>query len=107
MTITEAARLVHQLMVDPGSHTFAAANEWTYPMSREAIVTADLFDLQHASKTGKKKPDPYPRPWPDPKKQKQTSRHGDAAGRSPEQVGEILKGFGHDIVKGEVIDDGR
>lgn len=106
MTFTEAARLAQGLLLDPSSHSFAALHEWDYPMSREALVQADLFDLEHAGRT-KKKPKPYPRPWHSREKQPDVQRHGNAAGRSAAQVGAILKGFGHDIVEGEVVDDGR
>lgn len=62
MTWGETVRLVQHLAGDPSSALCAALNEWDYPLSREAIVLADLFDLQHLSKA-KRKPPTYTRPW--------------------------------------------
>jgi hypothetical protein len=64
----EALRHVNTLTLDPSSAVAAAVAGWDYPISREAIVQADLFDLQHqiawAQGGGKgPKPKPYPRPW--------------------------------------------
>ena len=63
----EAVRLTRQLATDPSSHVGAALAGWEHPVSREALVLMDLFDLQHRSKA-KQTPDPYRRPWPDPNK---------------------------------------
>lgn len=63
MTWGEALRLTKELVRDTGSHVFAAINEWKHPMSREALVLADLYDaFVHANF---KRAKPYPRPWPD------------------------------------------
>lgn len=62
MTYGEAWRLLHRLAVDPSSHFTASLNNWAHPLTHEALVLMDLFDLQHRSKT-KKTPRPYPRPW--------------------------------------------
>lgn len=62
MTWGEAVRLTQVLAADPASAVCAALNEWDYPLSREAIALADLFDLQHITKS-KRKPPPYTRPW--------------------------------------------
>lgn len=90
---------------DPGSHTFAALHEWEFPISREALILADLYDLQHFSKVDPKKPKPkpYPRGWPD---RKTVDKFGDAGGRSPAEVVAILRAHGI-TVQGEVVDDGR
>jgi hypothetical protein len=67
MTWGEAFRLTRILTSDPGSAVAASINEWEYALSREAIVTSDLYDLQHTSKS-KRKPTPYPRPWNRPER---------------------------------------
>lgn len=67
----EAVRLAMVLARDPGTAVGAAVAEWDYPMRREALVLADLYDLQHTAKA-KKRPRPYPRPWGD----RQRTRRG-------------------------------
>lgn len=62
MTYGEAIRLSRQMATDPASHIYAAVNNWPYPMSREALVLADLFDA-FAVANSKRRPEPYPRPW--------------------------------------------
>lgn len=64
MTWGEACRLTRLLSVDPASSICAALQKWDYPMSREALILAGIYDIQHASKS-KRRPDPFPRPWPD------------------------------------------
>lgn len=61
MTITEAARLVSLLAEDPTSQVHAALAGWGYPVSREAMAVADLFDA--FARANYKKFEPYPRPW--------------------------------------------
>ena len=61
MSWGEATRQTRTLSLDPSSHIAAALAGWEYPVSREALVLMDLFDLQHISKA-KRKPSPYPRP---------------------------------------------
>lgn len=89
MSWGEAVRAVNLITRDPSSWTCASLAEWEYPLSREALILTDLIDIQHASKV-KKRPKPYPRPW-DHLKQILTQRKGNAAGRTPEQVKEILR----------------
>lgn len=91
MTLIEAARLSAILRNDPSSATAAAIEGWAYPISREAMLLADIFDIQHASKA-KKRPKPYPRPW---SVVDITRRRGNADGRSRDQVIDILRQFGH------------
>lgn len=69
----EAYRLMVQLCLDPASHVAAALAGWQRPASDGALVIADLFDLQHRSKS-KRKPKPYPRVW-----DKKPVRHGNRA----------------------------
>jgi hypothetical protein len=49
-----------QLALDPASHLAAAVNGWEYPISREAIALADIFDITVAAAGGDTR---YPRPW--------------------------------------------
>lgn len=84
----ESVNLVRILRADPSSMTAAALEGWDHPISREAAVLMDLFDLEHSSKA-KKKPKPHPgRPW----KQGggEVKKHGDRAGRTREQVLALL-----------------
>jgi hypothetical protein len=87
MPLGEAWRLTQQLQLDPTSAIGAAIAGWSYPISFEALVLADLFDLEHTVNT-KKRPDPHPiRPF----NQETRKRHiGNVAGRSREQVVAIL-----------------
>src|SRR5690606_10080863 len=89
----EALGHVRILRADPSSMIAAAMEGWDYPMPREAAILADLYDLQHMSKS-KKKPKPYPRPW-ETKGKVQT--YGNTGGRSRAQVVEILNGLGHQL----------
>jgi hypothetical protein len=63
MSWGEALRLVERLAADPSSHVAAALQKWSRPVSAEALVLMDLFDLQHKVAAGKKSTKPYPRPW--------------------------------------------
>lgn len=98
--LDEAARLAAIIAADPSSQTCTALNGWTHPMSREALILADLFDLQHFSKVDPKKgkPKPYPRAWPT---ERDVEKFGDTGGRSPAEVIEILRAHGL-VIKGEV-----
>lgn len=60
MSWREALDLTRELMADPSSRVFAAAQGWDYPMSREALILADQFDAFTAANF--KHPKPYPRP---------------------------------------------
>lgn len=64
----EAVDVIRVLRADPSSMIAAALAGWTHPVSREALVLADLFDLTHMLAWGQNggkgpKPKPYPRPW--------------------------------------------
>ena len=99
MTLAEAARLATTLAADPSSASFAAITGWSHPISREALILMDLFDLDMATATaGSKgrKPKPHPgRPWKP--SDKTTKRHGDVAGRSRAEVVAILNAHGHSL----------
>ena len=63
ITYGEAYLLVAQLLKDPSSTIYAAANEWDYPLSREGLMLADLFDLTLQANSSKKSKFRYPRPF--------------------------------------------
>lgn len=65
MSYGEAYRLTKELAVEPGSRVFAAVSGWAYPMSREALVTADLIDVI-ARAMFQRVHTTYPRPWDGP-----------------------------------------
>lgn len=67
--------------------TAAAIRKWSHPLSREAAVLADVFDLEYA-KSGAKNRKPYARPWDDIAKR---TRRGNAAGRTGAQVVALLR----------------
>lgn len=68
MGLGEASRLMVVLLADPSSSIGAAAAQLTEPVSLEARVLADLWDLVMGAAAGKKAK-PYKRPWtPEPKK---------------------------------------
>lgn len=76
MTLSEAARMVEIIRADPSSALAAAVEGWDHPVSREAAVLMDLWDLE-AIKSGAKRPPQYTRPWKTPGHR---LRHGNAAG---------------------------
>lgn len=65
MSWDEAYDLIRGLLSDPTSRLAAAEAGWDHPMSREAMIFADLYDLNVAVNTDrrKRKPKPYPRPF--------------------------------------------
>lgn len=74
------------LRADPTSATAAALEGWDHPISREALILMDLFDLEHrVNSTRKPKPHPM-RPW----KAKTVQRMGRTGGRSRDQIDAIL-----------------
>lgn len=74
MEWAEAYRLMVELCRDPSSHVAAALEGWQRPVSDTAMAVADLFDLQHRSKSKKRNPKPYPRVW-----DKAPVKHGNRA----------------------------
>lgn len=84
---SEAARLAVILRADPSSMVAAAMEGWAFPISREVLAILDLYDLEHAKASKKAKPHTG-RPWANLAQQ---VRHGDAAGRTPEEVKAILR----------------
>lgn len=93
MTWCESALLFASLLTDPSSHIAAAVEGWENPITREALILMDLFDLDHAVAAGKHKPKPHPgRPF---RIDLNKSRKGNSAGRSVAEVKAILAAHGH------------
>lgn len=84
----EAVDLAQIIHADPSSAVAAAALGWDYPMSREALILLDTFDLQHAANSSKR---PKPHPMRPKSQSKRTNRYGNTGGRSVEQVKELLR----------------
>lgn len=89
MSLAEAARHVERFRADPSSALAAEIEGWEYQFSREVALLMDLWDLTAAIATDpKKRPPTYPRPW---KVTGATNRHGNAGGRTPEEVKALLR----------------
>ncbi|WP_065962828.1 hypothetical protein [Curtobacterium sp. UCD-KPL2560] len=62
-------RLLRVATREPSSVLYAAQHGWDFPVSREWMAAADLFDavqtLIKVTAGSNRKPKPYPRPWPD------------------------------------------
>lgn len=83
-----AAGLMGILRSDPSSAIAATLEGWDHPISREALVLMDLFDLDHMVAVGGKKVEPHSgRPW----KQENAKRRGRVRGMTPEQTRETLR----------------
>jgi hypothetical protein len=83
------ARLVMIMRRDPSSAITAALEGWEHPVSREALILMDLFDLEAVINSGTRKPKPHNgRPW---KVVAETKQCGNAGGRTPEQVKAMLR----------------
>lgn len=87
-SMQEAARLAVILRDDPTSAIAAALAGWTHPISREALVLMDLFDLDHMVAVGGKNVKPHAgRPW----REVDSERKGNAGRRVPSDVKESLR----------------
>lgn len=60
-TYKEAIYLTAALYTNPNSLLFTSINEWDFPVSREFLALADLYDLTFAVNSKKKVK--YPRPF--------------------------------------------
>jgi hypothetical protein len=92
MSWGEAIRALGVLRKDSTSQFAAAMEGWDYPIDRASLLLADLYDLQHITKADPKKgkPKPHPgRPWKI--SDREVTRHGNAAGRSPDEVKALLR----------------
>lgn len=84
---SEAIDLARILRSDPSSQLAASVEGWDYPFAHSDWMLADLIDIQGGKAAGKKWKN-YPRPS-DPKLS--SHRHGNASGRTPEEVKELLR----------------
>jgi hypothetical protein len=106
MSWDEAYDLARGLLADPTSRLAAARAGWDHPLSREAMIFADLYDLTVAANTDRRKgkPKPYPRPF---KPKGKGARHATAAPTVTQaQIDAALRARGHHIGK-ERRDQGR
>lgn len=97
MSWSEAFRLIKILRDDPSSALASALAGWAYPISREALLLADQFDLLHEANSDPKKakPKPHPmRPWKASGGRK-TERRGEKIALTREEVAEALRQAGH------------
>ena len=90
MSWGEAWRLFHILVRDPSSQVAAALGEWDHPTSYEALILADLYDLQHQTKS-KRKVKPYPRPFGSARRKKVKP----SASLTQDQIVAALRSAGH------------
>lgn len=94
----EAVGHVKTLQADPSSALFASVAGWDYPMSREALLLADIFDLDHMVNSDPKKGRPKPHSMrPMKQEQREVTRIGNAGGRSRDEVVAFLNSLGHKI----------
>jgi hypothetical protein len=95
MSWNEAATLTRTLTADPTSRVGAALQGWQYPVSHDAVVLMDLYDLTLAAvpkkKSDQSKLKPYPRPWP----QESDAIRSEAPTVSQEQIRKALAARGH------------
>ncbi|WIE65957.1 hypothetical protein DEI99_005305 [Curtobacterium sp. MCLR17_036] len=82
-------RLLRVATRHPSSALYAAQHGWDFPVSREWIAAADVFDalnvLIAVTAQSRRQPKPYPRPWRD----NNTSRLGKTT-LSPAAAREVL-----------------
>jgi hypothetical protein len=90
MTCGEALRLIDRLWSDPSSALAASAAGWDFPMSREAMASLDLYDLQVAMHTPKGKPLQLHQGRPYDTKPQKTRHMGNTDGRTNAEVIDIL-----------------
>lgn len=98
VSIFEVARLMAIVQADPSSATAAAVEGWTHPISREALILMDIFDLDMAAATGGKgKQKPHPgRPFPQGKVTT-GDRVGDPGTRTREDLVAHFRKLGHNL----------
>lgn len=94
----EALRLARILLADPSSAVAAAREGWKYPISREALIAMDLFDLTVMAHSDPKKGRPKQhtgRPFEIDRRD--VHRYGKTGGRTREEIVTILNGMGHNL----------
>lgn len=90
------ARLVTVLRKDPSSAIAATLEGWEYPVSREALILMDHYDLDRELNRDRKKGKAYRYPRPYETDDRERTRHGNAAGQSQAEVIGRLRGRGQD-----------
>lgn len=100
VTLFEVARLVVILRKDPSSAIASTLEGWEYPVSREALILMDHYDLDRALNHDPKKgkADRYPRPYEVDDRQRR--KYGNTGGRTRAEIVEILNGMGHNLPVG-------
>lgn len=65
LSLRESCAMVFGLLGEPESHTAAALNGWSAPMSKSGLILADIFDLMQVPIAGRriKETKSYPRVW--------------------------------------------
>jgi hypothetical protein len=92
----EAIGHIRTLQADPSSAIFAAVAGWDYPMSREALLLADIFDLDHIVNSDPKKGRPKPHSMrPVKTDTRQVQKVGNPGSRTRAEVVTYLSGLGH------------
>lgn len=91
----EAVGHVRILRGDPSSQIATAVEGWDYPLSREAAVLMDVWDLEYA-KSGAKKREEYPRPFKT-KGRTRTEQVGNTSGMTRDEVVAHLRRLGHSL----------
>ena len=96
MPWAEADRLVTVILRDTASPLTAELAGWDYPLSREAMALADLFDLTVAAHAGRKAKDVtrYPRPWPAPEDPDAKTYGANNTHLTQDEIRSALKRFG-------------
>lgn len=92
VTLSEVARLAMILRSDPSSAIASKLEGWDYPISREALAILDLYDVTVMANSDTKKG--RPKPHPGRPMMIDTADHrrlGNRAGRSNEEIAELLR----------------
>jgi len=78
------------ILHDSSTYTFAKLKDWEYPVSREWLALADIWEILLASNVKKKDFKPYPRPYKE-KENASKKTYGDVKTLSQEEVRNRLK----------------
>lgn len=87
MTWGEAIRALAVLRKDTTSQFAASVEGWEFPIDRGTLATLDVFDLTVMANSDRKKGKPTPhsgRPYK--MDDRERTKHGNAAGRTPSEV---------------------
>lgn len=87
MSWGEAIRALGILRKDTSSQFAAALEGWDFPIDRAALATLDVFDLTVMANSNTKKGKPKPHSGrPFKMDDRERTKHGNAAGRTPTEV---------------------